>query len=83
MVLTEGGCNGAWYPADFYADEAASALCLEKMPWPAVQWIGGGQWACFPDHSEHVCVFTHPDRKNAIAEATYLFAIRANGGSCR
>lgn len=69
-------------PPDFYTSEEASALLLEKMPFPSlVVWEGesyhiiqGKYWQCTPEHNkQNTVTVIDADCKTAIAEACYRF----------
>lgn len=69
-----------WRHCDFFADESASAMLLEKMPLPvlqcALQMQNGGRktWGCTPDRIAAGEYVWHQDRKTAIALAAYELA---------
>lgn len=62
-------------PLDFFTDEAANALILDKMPQPSlIKWqhrIYNGRfyWACMSDINNRSTEVEDPDRKTAICEA--------------
>ncbi len=68
------GARGQEIEPNFYQDEAASALILEKMPQGMV-WSyfmdGQKRWGCECDLN-HTGRNWHADRKTAIAEAALL-----------
>lgn len=66
-----------WTPPDFYASEEASAMLLEKMPWPILQLAPDKEsWMCHPGHGSQEMGTWHrdKDRKTAIAEAALKLA---------
>lgn len=70
--------DGGWKPADFYTDETANAMLLEKMPRPVLRrWEKSGNdpemWACSPDNYK-LATKLDPDRKAAICAAALLIA---------
>lgn len=74
--VTEHRCTcGARPLPDFYADEAANALVLEKMPSAALMFYPGLKvWSCRYDALGvgYLSDVEHDDRKTAICEAALL-----------
>lgn len=71
-----------WTPPDFYSDEAANALLLEKMrEFGNVTLHGANGWGVSTGYIREggVAIWTGPshsqDRKTAIAEAALLFIL--------
>ncbi len=85
-VRSSGGAwiayTGGWQAADFYRDESASALILEKMPLAKlVNDPKHGGWMCESDWRFFHNGALHADRKSAIAEAALrLIELRKGEG---
>lgn len=67
----------SWQPRDFFTDESANALVLEKMPaaelykHPPDHEASEAGWRCRPDWGLDFAVY-HTDRKTAIALAALM-----------
>lgn len=68
-----GSADHEWEPSDFFTDESASALILEKMPCPKVMRVHESLWSCSPNWpligTPEGIIAGHEDRKTCIAEA--------------
>ncbi len=62
-----------WQPRNFYTDEAANALLLERMTEPHVWKNPDGTWTCEPNNSagaiDSEIIESGPDKRTAICEA--------------
>lgn len=55
---------------DFYSDESANALLLEKMPRPSLtRFVDSGVWSCLADFLTFDEPAENPNRKTAICSA--------------
>jgi len=68
------GCR-LCHPPDFYRDETASAMLIEKMSNVGLWHNPNGQWTCEPNIDDECEVIeSHADRKTAIVNAALKVA---------